>query len=160
MTKTNFSCDSCSFVKVVYKLRVIQGVMVNVFWFENPFKIEARWGRVFIVHPTSLFESFLNIWITSSANEYFHVIIYFKLLFPSCKISDVGEDDFFWVISFQEWLKGSFLKNLLLFGLWFISLFLLLIRVLIRFTCFLFLQFFQPRLIRYLLEVLLCLLPG
>jgi hypothetical protein len=102
VAEANLCCDSSSFVEVINELIVIQGVVVDVFGLQDPFEIEARRFCIFILNPATLFQSSLYIRVTASADENFHIIINFVLLFPRSQIGYVWEYHLFGVISLKE----------------------------------------------------------
>lgn len=102
MTESHFGSDCSCFIEVIDKLVIVQSVVVYILGFQNPFKIKARRGGIFIMDPPSLFKSSFNIWITSSANEDLRFFINLVFLFPCGKIGDVWEDDFLRIVSFKE----------------------------------------------------------
>jgi hypothetical protein len=134
--------------------------MIDVFRFKNPFKIKAWAIWILILHPTSSFQSFLDVCVSACANKNFYVIIYFELFLPSSQISDIRENHIFRFISFEEVVKLRVLCGrlffLLLLDLFFFLSGSLIIATRLMFGL-LFLELLQAWLISNLFEYLLYL---
>jgi len=123
--------------------------MVNILRLQDPLQIKARTCRVFVFYPASLLQSFLDVRITSSTDEYFGLIIHSVLLFPCGEICNVGEHCPLWVVPLNEVI------NWIILLLLFLGLFFTILRHLL-----LILQILQAWLVVHFFKVLLCLLTS
>jgi hypothetical protein len=102
VTEANFGRDGSCFTEMVYQLTIIQNIVVNILRLQDPFEIKAWRIWILIMNPASLFKSFLNIRITSSANKNFDIIVNLELLFPSRQVSYIRENMLLRLISLKK----------------------------------------------------------
>ena len=138
--------------------------MINVFRLEYPLKIKAWRSSIFILHPTTFFQGFLNIRVATSTNKDLNIVINLVLLLPRCQISYVWEDDLFRVISLKEAFNVCFLSSrgnlLLLFLLRLRSFLIIIFRIVFSFLRVFVLLLFEPRCIINLIKILFSLFAS
>lgn len=89
---------------MIYHLSFFQIVVVNIFGFEGPLKVEAGGGVVLVLDPASLLERLLQEAIATIDDEDFCRIFYLMLFLPSFHISNVQKYLKFGHVSFHKGL--------------------------------------------------------
>jgi hypothetical protein len=98
--------DAGGFGEVVDDLEVLQIILVDVLAFERVLQIEASGVSVLVLHPPSLLQCLLQVFVASNNNKDFSVFVDSVLLPPGGHVGDVQKNFVLRNVSLDEVLEG------------------------------------------------------
>ncbi len=100
LCQTNFSRNYTIFLKVIYQLIIKNIFIVYLSPLESEFHIKAGTMAIWVLNPSPLSQCFFKLWVSTSHNKYFFIILKSILLFPLINISYMRKTSHFSFLSF------------------------------------------------------------
>lgn len=85
---------------MIYQLTIKNIFIVNLSSLKSKFHVKTRTMAIWILNPSSLPQCFFKLWISSSNNKHFFVILQTIFLFPFINISYMRKTPHFSFLSF------------------------------------------------------------